>query len=617
MSDYFKNYFRAIYEVTNDNVFLAVIASAARIFLKNHNQHSRIKNSVGNTMNNSETWHYTTDVLIVGSGAGALTAAVRAADNGLNVLVVEKTELWGGTSAMSGGVVWLPNSPLISAAGGEDSIAEAREYMRRVIDNPEQHARIDAYINSTGKLVQFLNDSAGINLTPNPHYVDMYPDVVGAKWQYRAHEFDPIDGALLGDDIHTLRRQHPQTTLFGFIGWTANDATILQTRAPGWLKTAFGLVAGYFLDFPWRLKSFRDRRLVLGGSLVAGLRMAAKIRGITMWLSSPVTKLISDDIGVVGVVVQRDGHEVRVRARRGVIIASGGFERNTELRNTYLPRPTDARWTAGSPGNTGDLLMEGLRLGADTRFLEEAWWGPTTLVPGEPQARILIIEKNLPGSMLVTRSGDRFVNESSSYTKVVKGILKANNNGGECVPAYFIFDANYRKRYPCGPVYPSSVMPDWMLTRRLRKWLYKANSLEDLAEKLGIPPRRLVETAGNMNLFATSGTDKMFNRGGSLYDRIYGDQTNKPNPCLGAISTPPFYAIKVYPGDLGTKGGLHTDEFARVLNVSGHPIRGLYATGNCAASVMGSAYPASGATLGPAMIFGLIAADHIGLHSEF
>ena len=469
-----------------------------------------------------------------------------------------------------------------------------KDHMKQVIGEPSQEERIDTFLEGTSVLVDFLSASTPIKLTPNPYYADMYPEMPGAAMQYRAHEPDPIDGALLGDDVHTLRPQHPQTTLFGSIGWTANDATVLQTRAPGWVRTAVGLVARYFLDLRWRLKTRRDRHQVLGGALVAGLCIAATDREIPLWLSSPAGELLQDQGRVVG-----------------VILASGGFEMSPKIRGENLPGSTSVEWSAGSPGNTGDMLVEAGKLGAGNWLLDEAWWGPTVALPGEPQARMLIIEKNLPGLMMVNIKGERFVNESSSYTKVVKGMLTANKAGAESVPACFIFDAQYRHKFPCGPLYPASVMPDFLMRSKIRSWVCKADTLDELASQLGVDPDGLVATAKKMNSYAINGKDLDFNRGDSTYDRMYGDQNTHPNPCLGPISKPPFYGVRVYPGDLGTKGGMKTDACARVLAEDGQSIEGLYAIGNCAGSVMGRTYLASGSTLVPAMIFGLIATDHI------
>ena len=414
-------------------------------------------------MAGSGNWAYETDVVVVGSGAGALTAAVRARDLGLEVLVIEKTGQYGGSSAMSGGVLWLPNSPLVAGAGGSDSAEEGKRYMKSVIDEPHLDKRIDAYVEQIPAFIDFLHRSTHLRLAPLPQFPDMYPDNPDAK-MHRCHEAVPFHArALPADEVLNLRPQHPQTALFGLIGWTPSESLILQARGEGWLKVAFSMVARYLLDIPWRLRSRRDRRLVLGGALVGALRHSMLDRGVPLWLNSPFEDFIEEDGRVAGVLARHDGVRARIRARKGVILAAGGFEKNNALRQQYLDQPTDAAWTAGSPGNTGDTIAAATRLGAKLEFMAEGWWGPTFLVPGEPQARMLIIEKNLPGSIIVNKLGQRFVNESSSYTKVTRGLFAANKPGAESIPAYMIFDATYRQRYPIGPMPPSlkdEIAPD-------------------------------------------------------------------------------------------------------------------------------------------------------------
>ena len=555
-------------------------------------------------------WDFETDVLVVGSGAGALTAALGAKDKGADVLVIEKTELYGGTSAMSGGVVWLPGSPMIEEAGGEDSLEEARLYMRTVINETHLEQRIDAYLDGSSKLISFLAEKTAIKLIPNAFYADMYPEAPGAKWQYRAHEPDIFDGRQLGEELYRQRRQHPQTSMFGIIGWSADEATMMQTRAKGWFRAAATMVTRYLFDLPGRLRGNRDRRLVLGGALVGGLRLAMIERNIDIWTECAAKTLIIEDGKVIGMKVSHEGKEKKLLARKGVILASGGFEKNQVMREEHLPGPTDIAWTAGSPGNTGEMITEATKLGAGTAFMDEAWWGPTVCIPGEPQARMLIIEKNLPGAIIVNKLGKRIVNEGSSYTKVVKGMLAANAAYAESVPSYFIFDANYRYRYPLGPMLPSEFMPDWALSSQVKQWVKKANSLTELAGKLNIDSRCLEKTVNDMNRYAATGKDEEFQRGDSVYDQMYGDMTVTPNPCLGGLEKAPYYGVPVFPGDLGTKGGIKVNEFAQVQKPSGETIEGLYATGNCSAPLMGRTYPASGSTLGPAMVFGLIAAHH-------
>ncbi len=556
-------------------------------------------------------WAYETDVVVVGSGAGALTAAVRARDLGLEVLVIEKTGQYGGSSAMSGGVLWLPNSPLVAGAGGSDSLEEGKRYLKSVVGEPHLEKRIDAYVEQIPTFIDFLHSNTHLRLAPLPQFPDMYPDNPDAK-MHRCHEAVPFHARALPDEeVLNLRPQHPQTALFGLIGWTPSESLILQARGEGWLKVAISMVARYLLDIPWRFRSLRDRRLVLGGALVGALRHSMLDRGIPLWLNSPFEDFIEEDGRVAGVLARHDGVRARILARKGVILAAGGFEKNNALRQQHLEQPTDAAWTAGSPGNTGDTIAAATRLGARLEFMGEGWWGPTFIVPGEPQARMLIIEKNLPGSIIVNKLGQRFVNESSSYTKVTRGLFAANKPGAESIPAYMIFDATYRQRYPIGPMLPSTFQPDFAVPAAVKQAIPRAMDIRELAGKLGVDAEGLAATVSRFNGFARQGKDEDFQRGDTNYDRYYGDHAVGPNPCLGPIEKAPFYGVKIYPGELGTKGGFAVDENARVLREDGSVIDGLFAIGNCSSPVTGSTYPASGSTLGPSMVFGYLAANCI------
>lgn len=554
----------------------------------------------------STEWDHTVDVLIIGSGAGAMTAAIRAADAGARVLVVEKTDQFGGNSAMSGGVLWLPNSPLCNAAGGDESIDKARKYMQTVIAEEALHERIDTYLETIPEFIDYLHTRTHLRLDVLAQFPDMYPDVEGSQ-MHRCHEARPFHGKLLGDDLERMRAQHPQTTLFGLIGWTCSESLALQARGQGWWKVAASMVLRYVFDLPQRIRSLRDRRQVLGGALTGNLWRSARDRKVQLWLNSAAQELLEEDGRVIGARLRKDGRELRVRADKAVILSSGGFEKNNALREKYLDGPTDAAWTAGSPGNTGEMIEEGRRLGAAVEHMGEAWWGPTIVLPGEAQARMLVIEKNLPYSLMVNKMGERFVNESSSYTKVIRGMIAANEPGRESVPAYLIFDSVYRHRYPFGPMLPSQFHPDWAVPANVWNAIARADTLRELAGQLGVDAAGLESTVGKFNQYARDGVDPDFNRGGQNYDLYYGDHEVQPNTCLGPLQKAPYYGVKVYPGELGTKGGLKTDTRARVLNESGDAIAGLYAIGNCSAPVTGATYPASGATLGPAMVFGYIA----------
>ncbi len=563
-------------------------------------------------MSTGSGWAYETDVVVVGSGAGALTAAVRARDLGCEVLVIEKTPQYGGTSAMSGGVLWLPDSPLIPAAGASDSAEEGKRYLHEVVAEPALAGRIDAFVDNIPAFIDYIHRATHLRFAVLPQFPDMYPDHPAAK-MHRCHEALPFHGRVLPDaELLALRPQHPQTALFGRIGWTPSESLILQARGPGWKQVAFSMVARYLLDLPWRLRSLRDRRLVLGGALVGALRRSMLDRSMPLWLQTPFESFIQDDSGTVtGVVARRDGVSARIRARKGVILASGGFERSAEMRAQYLGQPTDPRWSAGSPGNTGEVIRAAAGLGARLEFMDEGWWGPTVLMPGEPQARMLIIEKNLPGSIIVNRAGRRFVNESSSYTKVIRGIFAANRTGEESIPAYMIFDATYRGRFPIGPMLPSNFQPDWAVPAAVKEAIPSAPDVRALALKLGVDPEGLAKTVTDFNAYARSGSDPDFQRGDANYDRYYGYPHEHPNPCLGPLEKAPFYGVKIYPGELGTKGGVAVDARARALREDGSVIEGLYAIGNCSSPVTGSTYPASGSTLAPAMVFGFVAGGDV------
>jgi 3-oxosteroid 1-dehydrogenase len=298
---------------------------------------------------------------------------------------------------------------------------------------------------------------------------------------------------------------------------------------------------------------------------------------------------------------------VIIRAKRGVILASGGFEHSQVLREKYLPNPTSTKWSAASPNNTGDMLVAGQAIGAATSLLDEAWWGPTLVIEGEDRARALFTERSMPGAIVVNNKARRFFNESVAYTTAVQAMYQPGN-----LPSYLIFDERYKRNYPFGPLLPSEMHLNWMQPSHIRNDLLKsAPTIEGLAGTIGVDPAALAQTVVRFNGFAATGKDEDFQRGENSYDLLYGDIRIKPNPCLAPLVAPPFYAVQIHPGDIGTKGGLLTNENAQVMGKDGLPISGLYAIGNCSASVMGRYYPGAGATLGPAMTFGFLAAEHI------
>lgn len=318
--------------------------------------------------------------------------------------------------------------------------------------------------------------------------------------------------------------------------------------------------------------------------------------------------LIEDDDGVAGAVVRHKGKVKRVRARRGVILAAGGFERNAEMRARYLPGSADPTISGSQVNNTGDAINAAAKIGAELRNMQSSWCAPVFRVPGEDRARLSAIERALPGSIMVNRDGRRFLNEAASYHVVAQKMIEGERNGEKTSPAWFVFDATYRSKYPAGALYP--ILPDWAQMKGVRETMKKAATVQELAAAIGVPAATLRATLARFNADALTGKDGEFDRGGPAYDRMYGDPAVMPNPTLAPIEKAPFYALPIYGGDIGTNGGIVTDENARALNADGRAIPGLYAVGNTAASVMGESYPGAGVTLGPAMTFGYVAGRH-------
>ncbi|MFW2386840.1 MAG: FAD-binding protein, partial [Polyangiales bacterium] len=349
-----------------------------------------------------------------------------------------------------------------------------------------------------------------------------------------------------------------------------------------------------------------------GNSLMGRLLFSLKERHVPTWLDTGVQELVFEDGKVVGAVLDKGGESVRVKANRGVVLAAGGFSRNLEMREKYQRHPITTEWTAGTPSNTGDAITMGRDAGGALGLMDEAWWTPVSLVPKSPFSWVLVVEKSLPHGLFVNQAGKRFTNEAAPYIDVVNGMYDDVAKTGASEPRWFhIFDATYRKSSIAGPVAPGKVMPDKRLPRRYRdgNFLYKADTLDELSEQLKIPAATVKSTVARFNEYAVKGEDPDYNRGWSAQDRYYGDPNVKPNCSLGPIETGPFYAVQIYPGDLGTKGGLITDAQARVLKEDGQTIPGLYAAGNSTASVMGRTYPGAGGTIGPALTFGFLAAE--------
>lgn len=555
------------------------------------------------------------DLIVVGSGAGALLGAIRAQEQGLKTLLVEKTDLFGGTSALSGGGIWIPLNYDQKNSGIKDDLETAFNYMKRCVRGMATDDRVLAYVETASKMAEYLRQ-IGIPYRAMAKYADYYPHIEGSKPGGRT--MDPMDfnAAKLGlPALETMRPGATGNMLFGKMSINAFEAHSMLSRELKSRFTIVGIMLKYFLDYPWRSKTTRDRRMAGGQALIAGLLTAANKVGVEMWSKSPLKELVKDASGrVTGVIVEKNGQCIQVNAKRGVMLGAGGFERNQEMRDQYLTKPTKAEWTATPVGgNTGDAHRAGQAVGAQLHLMDWSWGVPTMDVPKEAAFRGIFVERSLPGCMVVNNKGQRFLDESGPYPEFQQAMLAEHAKGNGGVPAWIVFDASFRAQNPMGPLMPASAIPD---SKVRKSWLnnvyWKGETLEDLAGQIGVEAAGLKDSARRMTEYAKTGKDLDFDRGGNVFDRYYGDPRLK-NPNLGPIEKGPFYAMRLWPGEIGTKGGLLTDREGRVLNTEGQVIDGLYCVGNNSASVMGPAYAGAGSTLGPAMTFAFRAvADMLG-----
>jgi len=562
-------------------------------------------------------WDYEFDVVVVGSGNGALTAALCSHDGGAKTLVIEKSSQFGGTSATSGGGVWIPNNRYAKAENVDDSDQDARNYINSV--SPEGMIKdelIETYISEGPRMIDYLHENSQVKYRNLAHYPDYFPDNTGGKEGNRSMEPEPIFGTELGDDLGKLREQHPQTAFtMGPINmnFTQVEGQLLLGALPGW-KTQFAkLFTKYILDFAMRLKwGWKDRRLTMGNAGIARLILSLKDRKVDLWTLTAMTDLVDENGKVIGIKATKDGSSINIKANKGVILAAGGFERDQDLRDKYLPKPSNAEWSAANIHNTGDALKAALKLGADTHQMDTGWWSTTMKVPGQEKGWLSMVDKSMPGNYTVNKNGERFSNESQNYVSFVNDMFAKFDEGNPCAPCYMIFDSNFRKNRPCGPLLQGSMQPDSAVPKEwwTPSFLSKGETLEELAEIVGIDPEGLRATQAKVNGYAVTGKDLELQRGDSAYDRYYGDPSVTPNPCLAPLKEGPFYCMVLYSGEMGTAGGLVIDTHARVLKQDGQPIAGLYACGNVTTALLPT-YPGPGSTLGPAMTFGYLAAKDI------
>ncbi len=564
-------------------------------------------------------WDHTADVVVVGSGNGALTAALCCYDMGArNVLIIEKADQYGGSSSISGGGVWIPCSHYAREAGADDNLEDALKYLQATIP-PEASSEemLRTYLVNGPKMLRFMHDRTHMRYESLGQYPDYYNSADGSREGHRTMEPAPFNITELENLGAELRPTHPMMYMANHIPISQKDAHVLIGQLKGWVFLGAKLILQYFLDIPQRLRTKRSRKSTCGSAGVGRLALSVQERNIPLWLNTEMTDVIVENDRVVGIKAKKDGKDINIQGSKAVILASGGFENNQEMREKYLPRPTNATWSSGNKGNTGLPIEKAIEKGAATKGMDGAWWCTTFHVPGVDYPYLSIMEKSYPGNCVVNREGKRVANESMNYQAYVQTCYEAKSHGVNVDELWMVFDARFRANYIVGPMMTSKLLPDKRLPKELfcDEFLTMADTVEELADKVGIDKANLKQTIDNMTAYAKTGEDLEFKRGSFAYDRYYGDPEVKPNNCLAPMVEAPYYAVRLSLGDFGTHGGLLVNESAQVMREDSTVFEGLYATGNCSAPLLPS-YPGPGSTLGPAMTFAYQAAKKITDYSD-
>lgn len=561
----------------------------------------------------TEHWDEQVDLLVLGTGAGGLSAAVTGANEGLSVLMLEKTEYLGGTTAYSAGTCWIPNNHFQRAAGVSDDAQVASGYLDRLVGDKAPRDVREAYLRHGSEAIDYF-ESLGVNFWHSKTVVDYHPEVEGSG-RGRALEPHTFDGRILGkENFSRVRPPVPEFALFGGTMMVrraeVNQMLTLLEGSPKATPLALTLGARWAKD---RLRYRRGTRLAMGNALVANLFHQVLTRDGKVWFHATATELVRDDAGrVVGAVVAYEGREVRVAARRGVVLAGGGFSSSPQWRTDYLPSPTP-QYTRAGEGSTGDTLTLGQRAGGELSAPQDdnAFWFPSSIArrkDGSVAVFPHIWDRSKPGIVAVNAKGRRFVDESVSYHRFVRAMY-AENAVTPAVPTWLIIDAHALNKYGLGMIRPKLPLP-YLRKYLANGYLYAAPTIRELASKIGVDPDGLAETVAANNRHAVTGVDTEFGKGTSPFGLQYGDPKHQPNPSLGPIAKAPFYAMALVPTPLGTSLGLRTNAEAQVLNAEGEPVAGLYACGNDAASMSAAEYPGAGCQVGAGLTFGYLAGRH-------
>ena len=548
-----------------------------------------------------------TDLIVIGSGAGGLTAALFARLYDLRVIVLEHTNYIGGTSARSSGTVWVPNNHLMRAKGFADDRLEAEAYLEALVGNRGDAQMWRAFLDKAPKMLVELEERIGVAFRPFMKAPDYRQELPGAAEGGRPLEPLLFDGRLLGEDFQRLASPLRELMLLGGMMITRVEAAELlrADRSPHAAWLGLKLVGRYLHD---RMRNDRGTRLVLGNALIARLFFALKQHGVPVFTGTKVRSLLKNGCTIAGVECELGGDTLKIAALRGVVLAGGGFPASPELRAAYLPQPV-AQYTPASEGCDGSSIRLGLKAGAELGpdTLDNGLWFPSSVCVRDDGTTAvyphIVLDRAKPGALAVNAAGERFVNEAVSYHEFVRGMYRAQS----AIPAWMICTRGFISRYGLGLIRPR--------TPSLRKfersgYLKTGRTIEELAERIGVPSTALQNTIARFNAFALSGVDEDFHRGENVYERSNGDAGHGPNPCLGALDNGPFHAVALHPTPLGTSRGIAINVDAQALDANREPVPGLYACGNDAQSAFGGEYPGAGAQLGQAMTFGWLAARH-------
>jgi 3-oxosteroid 1-dehydrogenase len=543
----------------------------------------------------------TVDLLVVGSGTG-MAAALAAAERGLKVLIVEKSSYVGGSTARSGGALWLPASPILEENHAGDTMPRAQTYLASVVDGTAPQQRATAFLSHLGETIEMLRRTTPMRFMWARDYSDYHPEQPGGMAAGRTCECKPFNTSVLGQYRARLRpsimtASIPMPTTGADYRWMNLMARVPRKGLPLIAKRLSQGLGGLLLG----------RHYAAGGqALAAGLFAGVLRAGIPVWTDTALARLTSDGTKVTGAVVEHEGREVTVTARRGVVLAAGGFDHRMDMRWKFQSESLGEHMSLGAETNTGDAIRTAQEVGAAIDLMDQAWWFPAVApLPGGAPV-VMLAERSLPGSLIVDQSGNRFVNEATDYMSFGQSLLERERSGNPVDTMWIVFDQKYRNSYVFGAeLFPRMRIPQTWYDAGIA---HLSDDLAELAGTIGVPETQFLATVSRFNEMSRAGDDSDFHRGRSAYDRYYGDPTVTPNPNLRALDNGPFYAVKMVLSDLGTCGGLQADDRARVLREDGSAIDGLYAIGNTAANAFGATYPGAGATIAQGLVYGYIAA---------